>query len=201
MITAYEAYTWNLSIKVHFSSPKFSIIKYKNKGLKFKSPEEFYRTNERYLYSKIIDKCPSTAKIIQYFAASRIFSNEELLYDVESGFQCYNKLRHQKESLGYILEQDLLKINECMRKCKLSSFKELISLENTIPQLMKMYLCEDITFITMLCLFNTYNLENAWSVINKIYRKDVDKLIKANVFFKLDEQKIKRIINETLDYN
>jgi hypothetical protein len=107
-MTGYDAFCSYMAVKLHFTTEKFDYFRYQGKYTRI-SVEKFEQRKDRYFFHKLSRQYP-THDELTFFLAANFFSRKTVwVRDLltEEARECYFTRKRVKESLGYMVTQDL----------------------------------------------------------------------------------------------
>lgn len=185
----FDAYSLYNALKLHFGG-KYDAIKYNFKTSA--NPKTFWKRKDKYFFAKVAKRFNDPSEAINYYVAHFIAGNEwigNMINDEDT----YLQWTKRQESLGYLFEQDLTKLED-----KVDSFDELFIIKSgTYPLLIEEYMADEISLETIAIL------ESYFGMIKKLDKKITDTLVWPDIkikveayapFVKMDKEKIKKIV-------
>lgn len=193
-MTAYECFVLYVSMKTHFSNPKYDFFKFKGKSKV--NIQSFEKRKDKYFFSKVAEKY-NKKNFIDFLAANFIKDNYwigDLRLYGEENYICW---KTKIESLSYVFMQEIeIILNE------VDNFNTLFLCEdNQHPLLLKFYISDKVSLET-LCLLN-----NKLNFLEYFDRKINEKIIWPNISLKINkytpfipcnQEKINTILRESL---
>ena len=140
----FEAFRYYQSIKLHFESKSYDAIKYNYKTSV--NINSFGKRKDKYFFSKIAKQFNNATDLINYYVAHFISGNSwvgEMLAD-ES---IYREWVRKNESLSYMFEQDLYKLQEINE-----SLDVLLDCLEGHPPIVSAYIRDDISIETVVII-------------------------------------------------
>lgn len=137
------AYKYYISIKLHFTNPKFDVFvtRGKIKG----SQDTFLKRNDVKIFNQLSKKYSTPKQCIEYFVANFLYGNDKVLYDQELSIQNLTKYSRIKQSITHTFSSDLdIIVNAQNNK------------QPTVENLLNLYLSNKITIET-LSIINQYD--------------------------------------------
>lgn len=184
---AFEAYKLYLSLKSHFTSKTYDYFKYN--GRTRASRSTFEGRSDRYFFHKL-----SKRKDVIGFLVSNFIYNEsnwvgDLIQNTESE-KFYRQYLKVRESLSYIFENDIQKLEEDFDL----NFQVV---DGQHPILLKKYLRGEINLETLVILDELVGFSKKWNRRideNALWPQIFIKVNKYKPFLEFDKEKMKQIV-------
>lgn len=187
-MTPFEAYKLYLALRMHFTQPKFDYFKYNGKVNA--DINSFNTRRDKFQFAKLAKhRDPQSLIVSNYLTATPKWVGDFLTDESEQHFTDWQR---RKESLSYIVSQDLKKLEDDF----ISFFKVK---DGQHPKLLTMYKQGKITIETLTILNDILHFFPIWDKrINDpiIWPNIRDKVIKYRPFLHYDRSKFKPIIKE-----
>lgn len=187
-MTPFEAYKLYLALRMHFTQPKFDYFKYNGKVNA--DINSFNTRRDKFQFAKLAKhRDPQSLIVSNYLTATPKWVGDFLTDESEQHFTDWQR---RKESLSYIVSQDLKKLEDDF----ISFFKVK---DGQHPKLLTMYKQGKITIETLTILNDILHFFPIWDIrINDpiIWPNIRDKVIKYRPFLQYDRTKFKPIIKE-----
>ena len=194
-VTPFETYQTYLSVKNHFSNPKYDYFKYGGRArAKITS---FNKRKDKYWFEKTSRKYPDK-QIVEFLVSNFVSAdNPQSLWIgeiINSGERTYSEWSKTQQSLGYIFKEtitDLLDDND---------LEELFDCSNGHPLLLKKYLGGEINLEILVIL------EQIFSFVKDFDKKLTDpvwetvsmKIRKYTPFINIDVFQYKKVLRELI---
>ena len=176
-VTPFETYRTYLSMKSHFTNPKYDFIKYGGKSRA--TMTSFNKRKDKYWFEKTSRKY-SDQEIIDFLLANFVTTdNPQNLWIgeiINSGERNYSQWMKRKQSLTYLFKEQS---NELLFQ---QDLKEVFNCSKGHPPLLKKYLGGEISLETLTILEKVFS-----------FRKEFDKKLKDPVWETVS-MKIKKYI-------
>ena len=176
-VTPFETYRTYLSMKSHFTNPKYDFIKYGGKSRA--TMTSFNKRKDKYWFEKTSRKY-SDQEIIDFLLANFVSTdNPQNLWIgeiINSGERNYSQWMKRKQSLTYLFKEQS---NELLFQ---QDLKEVFNCSKGHPPLLKKYLGGEISLETLTILEKVFS-----------FRKEFDKKLKDPVWETVS-MKIKKYI-------
>lgn len=185
-MNAFTVYKYYMSIKLHFSDPKFNV--FVNKGRIRGSVDAFNARNDRMIFERLGRQFSTDKECIQYLASNFMYGNPEVVYNALDGMANYNEYLRRKQSITKVFQDDLHKIiNSGARYApdEFSGFK--------IPDVIQLLLAKKITLETVVILDSFDAIVNKLkqrSHISLLLSDDLRRIEKSKGFVKFDPHKV-----------
>jgi hypothetical protein len=184
---AFEAYKAYLAIKSHFTNKNYDYFKYN--GRTKASKKTFEQRRDKYFFTKLAQRKSEVVNIL----VSNFMHSDAWVGDIVNEQQSetnYISWKRRQESLTYIFTNDLDKLDEDFN----SNFEVV---DGQYPNLLKLYLRDEISPETILILNDMTNAFKYWNKNIKdtiIWPMTYHKLRKYRPFFTIDLNKFKSIV-------
>ena len=195
-VTPFETYQHYLSLKNHFTNPKYDFFKY---GAKTRaSVASFNKRRDKYWFEKTSRKY-SDEEVVQFlvsnFAASDNPQNLWIGEIINSGERTYADWTRRKQSLTYLFKEqssELLLNNE---------LENLFDCSKGHPILLKKYLGGDVSLETFVVYEKIFGFSKNFDkkLKDPVWETVSLKLKKYTPFINIDVFKFKKILREILD--
>ena len=195
-VTPFETYQHYLSLKNHFTNPKYDFFKY---GAKTRaSMTSFNKRKDKYWFEKTSRKY-SDEEVVQFlvsnFAASDNPQNLWIGEIINSGERTYADWTKRKQSLTYLFKEqssELLLNNE---------LENLFDCSKGHPILLKKYLGGDVSLETFVVYEKIFGFSKNFDkkLKDPVWETVSLKLKKYTPFINIDVFKFKKILREILD--
>ena len=176
-VTPFETYRTYLSMKSHFTNPKYDFIKYGGKSRA--TMTSFNKRKDKYWFEKTSRKY-SDQEVIDFLLANFVTTdNPQNLWIgeiINSGERNYSQWMKRKQSLTYLFKEQS---NELLFQ---QDLKEVFNCSKGHPPLLKKYLGGEISLETLTILEKVFS-----------FRKEFDKKLKDPVWETVS-MKIKKYI-------
>ena len=176
-VTPFETYRTYLSMKSHFTNPKYDFIKYGGKSRA--TMTSFNKRKDKYWFEKTSRKY-SDQEIVDFLLANFVSTdNPQNLWIgeiINSGERNYSQWMKRKQSLTYLFKEQS---NELLFQ---QDLKEVFNCSKGHPPLLKKYLGGEISLETLTILEKVFS-----------FRKEFDKKLKDPVWETVS-MKIKKYI-------
>ena len=165
-VTPFETYQTYLSMKSHFTNPKYDFIKYGGKSRA--TMAAFNKRKDKYWFEKTSRKY-SDEEVLNFLLANFVTTdNPQNLWIgeiINSGERNYSEWKRRKQSLTYLFKEQL---NELLLE---KNLEEVFNCSKGHPPLLKKYLGGEISLETLTILEKVFS-----------FRKDFDKKLKDPVW-------------------
>jgi hypothetical protein len=191
MIDAFQTYKYFIAIKLHLTTDKYDV--FKSGGRVSGSRATFETRNDRFLFQKLGQKFDQPRELIEYLVANIGYGNKNVIYSNESD-EFYATWVKRKESRAYIFKSQL----DCLRTIleeEKKTFRDLISTEDNVPPLLKMYVGGYIHLETIVILDDFENFLLEWEPLVMLWGDQLRILNKIKKFVKYDRNKLQLTYN------
>ena len=195
-VTPFETYQHYLSLKNHFTNPKYDFFKY---GAKTRaSVASFNKRRDKYWFEKTSRKY-SDEEVVQFlvsnFAASSNPQNLWIGEIINSGERTYADWTKRKQSLTYLFKEQS---NELLLNNELEN---LFDCSKGHPILLKKYLGGDVSLETFVVYEKIFGFSKNFDkeLKDPVWETVSLKLKKYTPFINIDVFKFKKILREILD--
>ena len=196
IVTPFETYQHYLSLKNHFTNPKYDFFKY---GAKTRaSVTSFNKRKDKYWFEKTSRKY-SNEEVVDFlvsnFAASDNPQNLWIGEIINSGERTYADWRKRKQSSTYLFKEQS---NELLSENKLEN---LFNCSNGHPKILKEYLSSRLSLENFVILDKVFHFsknfdkklqEPVWEIVSL-------KVKKYSPFINIDVFQYKKILKEILN--
>jgi len=196
IVTPFETYQHYLSLKNHFTNPKYDFFKY---GAKTRaSVTSFNKRKDKYWFEKTSRKY-SNEEVVDFlvsnFAASDNPQNLWIGEIINSGERTYADWRKRKQSSTYLFKEQS---NELLSENKLEN---LFNCSNGHPKILKEYLSSRLSLENFVILDKVFHFSKnfdkklqdpVWEIVSL-------KLKKYSPFINIDVFQYKKILREILN--
>jgi|TARA_B100000524_G_scaffold32935_1_gene16239 hypothetical protein len=196
IVTPFETYQHYLSLKNHFTNPKYDFFKY---GAKTRaSVTSFNKRKDKYWFEKTSRKY-SNEEVVDFlvsnFAASDNPQNLWIGEIINSGERTYADWRKRKQSSTYLFKEQS---NELLSENKLEN---LFDCSNGHPKILKEYLSSRLSLENFVILDKVFHFSKnfdkklqdpVWEIVSL-------KLKKYSPFINIDVFQYKKILREILN--
>jgi len=184
---AFEAYKIYIALKSHFSSKTYDYFKYN--GRTRASKTTFEKRADKYFFHKLSKR----KDIVDFLVSNFVYNGDNWVGDLVQNSEsekCYRKLLKVRESLSYIVDNELDKLDTDFD----NNFKVI---DGQHPKALKLYLQNEISIETLIILdelvgcFKVWNRRIQETVLwPQIYLK----CKKYRQFFEYDKNKMRQIV-------
>jgi hypothetical protein len=188
----FDAYKLYLAVKSHFSS-KYDFFKYDGRIKAYK--ESYLKRNDRFLFKRI-EKQFSRKEIVEIFV-SNFVKDKDAWIGVHS-LDNYYEWKKVQESLGYVFEEDMRKIDDWLADNK-HNFDFMFVPVDGFPPLFEMMVREDIRIESLIIMDEVLDFMKRWDVAMKddlLWQKYYTNIRNFRPFLKFDAPKYKTIMQK-----
>lgn len=184
--SGYNAYVSYLSLKLHFTQKDFNYFRSRSKA----SVKSFEKRRDKYFFNKLAKNEKYEEILLSNFVERKTAWIGEILE--EDSTQIYKKWLRKMESISYVFEQDVNKLDD--------TFAKNFAIVDQHPLILKMYLQDEITFETLVILStfidDTIPKWDSQIKENYVWPEIKMKIIKYKPFLqeKIDKKKIIAIL-------
>lgn len=198
MDRSYEVYRYYLALRLHFTTDQYDVIK--QRGRVRASRQAFYRRKDLLSIRKVAETF-SEKEIVDFLVANFTAGDRwGGIFDLNAK-ERYTDWKRRIESLTYIFEKEVSKLNIFCEKKNLT-FKECFTIANSQhPYIIRMYLRNDISIETLVILNKLLNFTDDLDVGLKddIVWPDLSRIIKKyDPFLTIDKEKYGRILRRAI---
>lgn len=187
-MTPFDAYRDYIAIKNHFQSKTYDYFKYKGKT-SAASLKSFEKRRDKVFFMKLAKHKDPRNFLVANFVSGENRWIGELAYN-EQAQQVYTEWLKRQQSLTYIFEQDISKLNDDFN----SNF---LCWDNQHPHIIKLFLRKQITFETLVILCELTKTYKYWSKTlcdDPMWQQLGMTIKKYQPFLNYDREKIKKIV-------
>lgn len=184
---AFEAYKIYIALKSHFSSKTYDYFKYNGRTRASKST--FEKRADKYFFHKLSKR----KDIVDFLVSNFVYNGDNWVGDLVQNSEsekCYRKLLKVRESLSYIVDNELSKLD-------LEFDYNFQVIDGQHPKALKLYLQKEISIETLIILDDLVGCFKVW---NKRIQETVLwpqiylKCKKYRQFFEYDKNKMRQIV-------
>lgn len=190
----FETYVKYLSIKNHFTKPKYDYKKYCGKVKA--NIDSFYKRKDRMWFEKI-SRQKTDEQIVNFFIANfASCENPESLWIgeiIREGENVYRDWSKKNQSLTYIFKEEMEAV---LSKYSLDSLFKLN--KSSHPQILKEYLQKNISLETLVILNQIFNYKKNFDdkLLDPVWEFVSMRIEKYSSFLDIDIKKFKNILKE-----
>lgn len=184
----FDAYRYYQSMKLHFESDTYDAAKYNFKTSA--KPASFWKRRDKFHFAKVgrmFDKAP---ELIGYYA-SHFVADNNWVGDMLSDESVHRNWLKRMESLGYVFEQDMMKLEDY-------SFDEILDVKDgQYPKIIESYISGDINIESVVILdkLTQFMRRTDKQITETIMWPDVSRKVrKYGTFVQVDTQRMKKIV-------
>jgi hypothetical protein len=177
----FTAYKYYLALKLHFTTEKYDVFEYGGRVSARKS--SFEKRNDRHLFERIAIKKNNPRELIDFYVANFANYNLTMMYDQSEAEEFHKKWIKNKESLSYNFSRDCSLIERLSKK-------DPFDCSDGSPQLMNMYVADQIGIETMSILNDYEGYIDKWGSMSFIWSTQFRTIKKINKFVKYDSVKL-----------
>tara|TARA_R110000782_G_scaffold172548_1_gene264139 strand:+ start:1614 stop:2201 length:588 start_codon:yes stop_codon:yes gene_type:complete len=186
----YDSYTIYSALKLHFESKSYDAIKYNFKTRV--TQKSFWKRKDKYFFAKAGKKFNERKGMINFYV-SHFVNGKSWIGDMLKDEHIYDDWVKRYESLGYLVEEDLYKLEE-----EFGEFDVLFKSQNgQLPPIVKSYLAEEVSIETVVIMDKLLGFVNRVdkNINDTILWPDIkSRLIKYGPFVEFDPARSKKII-------
>lgn len=191
MIDAFQTYKYFMAIKLHLTTDRYDV--FKSGGKVSGTRATFEARNDRFLFQRLGQKFDQPRELIEYLVANIGYGNKNVIYSNESD-EHYSTWLRRKESRGYIFKSQLDFLRTfCEEERK--TLKDLVSIDDNVPPLLKMYVGGYIHLETIVILDDFENFLPEWEPLVMLWGDQLRVLNKIKKFVKYDKNKLQLTYN------
>ena len=196
IVTPFETYQHYLSLKNHFTNPKYDFFKY---GAKTRaSVTSFNKRKDKYWFEKTSRKY-SDKEVVQFLVSNfTAVDNPQNLWIgeiISSGERNYSEWTKRQQSLTYLFKEQS---NELLSNNELET---LFDCSKGHPILLKKYLGGDVSLETFVIYDRIFSFRGKFDkkLLDPVWETVSLKLKKYSPFLNIDVFRYKKILREILD--
>ena len=186
-------------MKQHFTSPKFDFFQYDGK---INAKESTYQARSDFYFFETLARKLTPQEIREYLLSSFIYSKNPAkvwIGDIKrNGKDNWVRWQKQNQSLKYIFKQDLGRILEYMENRNVS-FNDMFSTKYGHPNVLKLYIREEISIETLILLDMVLKFVLSWDrdLADPLWETLSLKIKKYKPFMSIPVSEYKEIMKET----
>lgn len=202
MTTPQQAYNLYMTVKKHYSTPKYSA--FKNKPVRVPESRFLYRP-ERYRMKRLCERFKTPKDLIQYFVANFALETSDFLYQPEDyGDSSFMRWEAYKQSISYNLKGDVDTIVSYMERMHIT-VEDLHRETVPMQSILHLMITGKISIQSVVLLDEIYNFLTAWADdvnMNPLYATHALRVHKTKGFIKADKALISNIARglESVEY-
>jgi len=195
-VTPFETYQTYLSIKNHFSSPRYDYFKYGGRSRakitafnKRKDKYWFEKTSRKYADKNIVDF------LVSNFVTANNPSSLWIGEIINSGERTYSEWSRKQQSLSYIFKEQITQLFDEY------DLEELFDCSNGHPPILKEYLGEHIDLETVVILEKVFGFCSRFDkkLTDPVWETVSMKIRKYAPFINIDVLQYKKVLRETVN--
>ena len=196
IVTPFETYQHYLSLKNHFTNPKYDFFKYGAKTRasitsfnKRKDKYWFEKTSRKYSDKEVVDF------LVSNFVASDTPGNLWIGEIINSGERNYADWMRRQQSLTYLFKEQS---NEFFLETKL---EDALNCSKGHPPVLKKFLSGQLSLETLTIYEKIFGFSNAFDkkLLDPVWETVSLKIKKYNPFLNIDVFQFKKILREIID--
>ncbi len=189
MIDAFQTYKYFMAIKLHLTTDRYDV--FESNGRVSGTQNTFEKRNDRFLFQKLGQNFDKPRELIEYFVANIGYGNKNVIYSSESD-EHYDIWIKRKEARTYIFKQQLEYIRTYLETDN-KKYEDLFSINDNIPELLKLYVGGYIHLETMVIIDDVENFLPKWEPLVMLWGDQLRILNKIKKFVKYDKDKLQSI--------
>ena len=195
-VTPFETYQTYLSIKNHFSSPRYDYFKYG--GSSRAKITAFNKRKDKYWFEKTSRKYPDK-DIVDFLVSNFVTANNPsslwIGEIINSGERTYSEWSRKQQSLSYIFKEQITQLFEEY------DLDELFDCANGHPPILKQYLGEHIDLETVVILEKVFGFCSQFDkkLTDPVWETVSMKIKKYAPFINIDVLQYKKVLRETVN--
>lgn len=189
MIDAFQTYKYFMAIKLHLTTDRYDV--FESNGRVSGTLTTFEKRNDRFLFQKLGQKFDKPRELIEYFVANIGYGNKNVIYSSESD-EHHDIWIKRKEARTYIFKQQLEYIRTYLETDN-KKYEDLFSINDNIPELLKLYVGGYIHLETMVIIDDVENFLPKWEPLVMLWGDQLRILNKIKKFVKYDKDKLQSI--------
>ena len=195
-VTPFETYQHYLSLKNHFTNPKYDFFKYGGKSRatitsfnKRRDKYWFEKTSRKYSDKEVVDF------LVSNFAAADNPQNLWIGEIINSGERTYSDWKRRKQSSTYLFKEQS---NELLSN---NNLENLFNCSKGHPILLKKYLGGEVSLETLVIFEKIFSFKNRFDkkLDDPVWETVSLKIKKYSPFLNIDVFKYKNILRDILD--
>jgi len=198
IMDSFEVYRYYLALRLHFTTDKYDVIK--QQGRVRASKQAFYRREDLHAIRKVAETYSD--KEVVNFLVSNFIAGDRWggVFDVQSK-ENYKDWQRRIESLSYIFEQEVGKINTFCMKHSIPFEHCFHPVDNQHPYIIKLYLQKTVSIETMVILnkLNNFVEDLDLCLSEDLVWPDISRIIKKYTpFLTIKKEKYDGILRRTI---
>ena len=194
-VTPFETYQTYLSIKNHFSSPRYDYFKYG--GRSRSKITAFNKRKDKYWFEKTSRKYPDK-QIVDFLVSNFVTaSNPSSLWIgeiINSGERTYSDWSRKQQSLSYIFKEQITQLFEEYQ------LDDLFECSNGHPPVLKEYLGDHIDLETLVILEKVFHFRSQFDkkLDDPVWETVSMKIRKYDPFINIDVLQYKKVLRDVV---
>ena len=195
-VTPFETYQTYLSIKNHFSSPRYDYFKYGGRS-RAKIPA-FNKRKDKYWFEKTSRKYPDN-QIVDFLVSNFVTANNPsslwIGEIINSGERTYSEWSRKQQSLSYIFKEQITRLFEEY------GLDDLFDCSNGHPPILKEYLGEHIDLETVVILEKVFKFRSRFDkkLDDPVWETVSMKIKKYDPFININVLQYKKVLRELVN--
>lgn len=191
MIDAFQTYKYFMAIKLHLTTDRYDV--FESNGRVSGSRATFEKRNDRFLFEKIGQKFNAPRELIEFFVANIAYGNTSVIYSTESD-DYYTQWVARKESRTAAFTKQMSEIYNYLERNRIK-YDDLFSIEDNVPELLKLYVSNDVHLETVVMLNEFEEFLPKWEPLCMVWGDQLRIMNKIKKFVKFDRNRIESIYN------
>ena len=195
-VTPFETYQTYLSIKNHFSSPRYDYFKYG--GRSRSKITAFNKRKDKYWFEKTSRKYPDN-QIVDFLVSNFVTANNPsslwIGEIINSGERTYSEWSRKQQSLSYIFKEQITRLFEEY------GLDDLFDCSNGHPPILKEYLGEHIDLETVVILEKVFKFRSRFhkKLDDPVWETVSMKIKKYDPFININVLQYKKVLRELVN--
>ena len=181
--TIYRAY---LAIKRHYQNDDYDYFKYN--GLVRVSREKFESRNDKLMFNQLAKDKDWSSRIV----ANVAYGNNPWVGDILDDTEYYPKFMTRKQSLMYLLQNDIRKFHNFQDACRVDTAMH--------PEVFQEYVQGNVSLESISIIGQVTRLFNYWDkmMVDPLWKNERLKIKEHHRFLKYDKEKVLDTIRRTM---
>lgn len=196
VVSAFRTFQLYVSIKKHFSSLSYDVVK--NNGKVSVTENILLKRRDRGLFEVLGRMCDTPSDVSSFLVANIAYGNDYPFANFDESWKKHEEWQTVRQSLYKIFEDDLKIIFDYLNKNKLTFEHSYAIIKPNIPILFKLLLSKQIHIESVVILNYFEEFLDSWMKAKHLalWKKDFLKIKKLSAFMKVNVNKFEKILEK-----
>lgn len=190
-MTPFEVYKTYLSIKTHFTKPKYNALE--SLGSVNVPFENFDGRQDKIVFETISRRYKTDREVRQFFIANFAYGNTYVVHSSES-HRNYVEWMKRKESITQVVSNDLTNMSYMLED---EGTNEPLVIRSGMPPLLKYFLGNNVTYETMVILQDMYHYLELWKDNVLLWQDIFLRIHKGKSFVTYERDRLVKVIEKS----